>query len=197
MTTDRPFSPSFQAQITSNLPWLRAYVQRRLGPFLRSRADAEDYVQDVLLKALRFSPPGPLQEQDQVRAWLGRSVENVLRDENDRLRAQKRDARREQPVASDTRLPFDPPHKDVTRPSQVAGREEERARVRLALACLPSSDRRLIVRRDFDGASFAEIGDELGVAEEAARMRYRRSLCKLAERITEINREELFATRSC
>jgi RNA polymerase sigma-70 factor (ECF subfamily) len=179
---------AFEALLIRHLPWLQAYVHRRLGDLLRARAETGDYVQEAMIDALRYGPRVVVADDDQFRALLGRIVENVLRDQNDHFRAKKRDAKKQRDLPQDSILALDAPQKDVTRPSMVASREEEKAWLELALECLPTLERRLIQMRDFDAAPFAEIGKGLGIAEDAARMRYRRAVLKLAERVEEIRR---------
>jgi len=184
---------AFEALLVRHLPWLQTYVHRRLGHLLRTRGETADYVQEAMIDALRYGPRVVVKDEDQFRALLGRIVENVLRDENDRFRTKKRDAGRERELPADSVLDLDAPKRDVTRPSQAAAREEERAWLRLALECLPPLERRLILRRDFEDAAFAELGVELGLAEDAARMRYRRAVVKLAERMEQIQRDGVVA----
>ena len=180
---------AFEALLVKHLPWLQSYVHRRLGHLLRARGETGDYVQEAMIDALRYGPRVVVADEDQFRALLGRIVENVMRDENDRFRSKKRDVGRERELPADSVLDLDAPRKDVTRPSEVASREEERAWLRLALECLPTTERRLIMLRDFDAVSFAEIGRQFDLAEDAARMRYRRALLKLAERLEQVQRE--------
>lgn len=179
---------AFEALLVKHLPWLQNYVHRRLGHLLRTRGETGDYVQEAMIDALRYGPRVVVTDEDQFRALLGRIVENVMRDENDRFRTKKRDVGRERELPTDSVLDLDAPRKDVSTPSQAASREEERAWLRLALECLPTVERRVILLRDFDAASFAEIGATLGLAEDAARMRYRRALLKLAERVEQVQR---------
>jgi RNA polymerase sigma-70 factor (ECF subfamily) len=177
---------AFERLVARHLPWIRAHVQRRLGRFLAGRAEPEDYVQEVVIDALRYGPRFHLGDEDQFRALLGRIVENVLRDENDRHRALRRAMDREQPLARDSVLELDGPRRHVTRPSEAALRSERQAWVRLALECLPTDDRRLIVEREWEDRSFADIAAQLGTSEDAARMRFNRAVLRLAEQLARL-----------
>ena len=44
-------------------------------------------------------------------------------------------------------------------------------------------DREVILLREWENHSFAEIGGQLGITEDAARMRFHRALARLAEKI--------------
>lgn len=61
---------------------------------------------------------------------------------------------------------------------------EDRAtlEVTFALAKLNTKDRELIVLRDIEGRSFAEISEILGVSENALKVRHHRALIKIKEK---------------
>lgn len=165
--------------VVRELPWLSALVQRRLGSLLRARHDTQDIVQEALLGTLRDGPRFLVDDRRHLRALLARIVENVIRREHEHLTAGRRDRRREETlprsevvVRLDTRGPF-------TRPSRAAEADEERAWLRLALELLDAEDRDVIVLREYRGLAFAAIGEQLGIREDAARMRLRRALGRL------------------
>ena len=60
---------------------------------------------------------------------------------------------------------------------------EREAMLRLALELLEPEDREVLVLRQWQQRSFAEIGQELGIATDAARMRFQRTLPKLAQKM--------------
>src|SRR5262245_11241046 len=124
-----------------HLPWIRAHVQRRLGPALRRAGETGDYVQEALLEFLRYGPRFVVSEDHRLRGLLARIVENVLRDEHDRYAARRRARARERPLPSDSVLDLDAACDPVTRPSEVAERREWEAWVRLALELLDPEDR--------------------------------------------------------
>jgi RNA polymerase sigma-70 factor (ECF subfamily) len=64
------------------------------------------------------------------------------------------------------------------------GDEEGLARLARALGELPEDAARLIGLRYFDGLSFVEVGQVLGIGEDAAKMRTHRVLGKLRRTIT-------------
>jgi RNA polymerase sigma factor (sigma-70 family) len=136
-------------------------------------------------------------DRGHLRALLAKMIENVLRVQANHHHAQRRDLRRE--VAAtvgvstrDTVLDLDPTGTG-TAPDQAAERTETRDWVRLALQFLDADDRDAIVWRDYDELSFAEVAARLGVAEDAARMRYRRALPKLARALTDLRAGRLDA----
>ncbi len=174
-----------------DLPWIRNYVEQRLGKLLRARADVDDYVQEAMIQVLQYGPRFMLHDKAQFRALVGRITENVLRDHAVKLRTKKRDVAMERPVPRDTLLDLDPPARAVTRPSMAANRNEEKAWIRLAIELLPPEDRSIVRMREWEKQSFAEIGDELGVSADAARMRFQRILPRLAQSADRLRRGQL------
>lgn len=175
-----------------DLPWVRDYVVKRMGGLLKAKGDLDDYVQEAAIKALKYAPPFLMSDREQFRALLGRITENVLRDSIDKLQAEKRNAVREKRTPTDSMLHLDPPAgHSVTRPSQAAARNEEQLWIRLAIDLLDPEERNLILWREWEGMSFAEMGERLGVAEDAARMRFTRTLPKLARKVKELQQGEV------
>lgn len=177
--------------LVQHLPFVRALVERRLGDRLRRFGEVDDYVQDAMVQALQYGPRFVLSDHEQFRALLARITENVLCDQAERLRAGKRDPARLQPFPEDSTLQLDPGVRSVTRPSAAAQRSQDRAMVALAIELLPIEDRIVVRRREWEGVSFAAIGDELGISEDAARMRFQRLLPRLARLLERLHRGEL------
>jgi RNA polymerase sigma factor (sigma-70 family) len=172
--------------LRQELPFVRQLALRRLGERARTRLDASDCVQEAVIDFLRYGPRVVPADQHQFRGLLARIVENNLHDHDDWFRARRRQAAREQPLDSAAVLSLDPAMAQPSSPSTGASRDEQRAWVRLALELIEPRDRRLLVRRDWDRASFAEIGAELGIDENAARSRWVRAVGRLADRIVEL-----------
>ena len=87
-------------------------------------------------------------------------------------------------------LCLDPRARTGSSPSQQASRSEEEAWLRLALDLLEPDDRDVIVLREWAGESFGAIAARLGIAENAARMRFSRALGRLADRVEALRRGE-------
>jgi RNA polymerase sigma-70 factor, ECF subfamily len=169
-----------------DLPWIQARVSRRLGAALRARAETGDFVGEAVAEVLAYAPRFLLENRAQFRALLARIAENVIRDQHDRFRALRRALSRERPLPPDTRLELDGARGTVTRPSEAAGEREWEAWVRLGLELIEPDERHLIVLKQWDGLSFAEIAKGLGSSEDAARMRYHRAVARLAGQIQEL-----------
>jgi len=174
-------SAAMAALVEQERELVQAHVRRRLGTLLRRSVDTQDLVQETMLHALRSAPRFLLSDRDQLRALLVCMVENRLRSAAAAQQRQKRDVRRELPLApaaSDAVLDLDLPATS-TDPGDAAARDDVRAWVRLALELLDVEDRDVLVARDYRDLSFEQIADENGETADAVRMRYHRALPKL------------------
>jgi len=179
------------ALVEAHLPWLRQHVERRLGAFLRQREDPEDYLQTAVLEFLRDGPRFIVRDATQFRALLARVVENTLRDRVDWYRAKRRDLAKHAPLPSESVLPLDPALATSATPSRAAAAGEMREWVRLALELLDDDDKRLVVAREFDQRSFVDLGVEMGMTENAVRMRWVRAVARLADTMRALRRGDV------
>lgn len=170
-----------------DLPWIRSQVGRRLGDALRAKGETQDFVQDAMMEVLRYGPRFLMSDRSQFRALMCRIIENVLRGKHDWFQAHRRQMAREKPLPDDSLLHLDPPDRSsVARPSQAAQAQEREAWVRMALELLAPEDREVILRRQWHEQSFGEMGADLGLSEDAARMRYHRALPRLYRKIQQL-----------
>jgi RNA polymerase sigma factor (sigma-70 family) len=174
------------ALVEIHLPWLRNQVERRLGPFLRGRGDAGDYLQDALLDFLRDGPRFQVRDEQQFRHLLVRVIENTLRDKNDWFRAKRRNLGQQAGLPADSVLDLQSGVAVSSTPSRAVDRDETRHWVRLALELLEPEDRKVILARDYEDRSFVAIGEELGITAAAARMRWTRAVGRLAHAMREL-----------
>ena len=172
--------------VEREMPWIRQLVQRRMGRRLGAKFEADDFVQDAVVDLLRYGPRFVVHDTHQFRGLVARIVENNLRDRDEWFRARRRALDRERELTGGSALNLDPVEGSVTRPSEVAVRNEAKQWVRLALELLEPEDRRVIVRREWDGASFVEIGEELAMSANAVRMRWVRAVARLADKVREL-----------
>jgi RNA polymerase sigma-70 factor, ECF subfamily len=171
--------------IERELPWIRQHVRQRLGPMLRARAETQDYVQEALLRVLDYGPRFVTNDRSRFRAMIVRVIENHLRDLVDWHAAGKRAVARERPLPSDSVIDLDS-GKAITRPSEHAASNEQRAWLHLAMELLDPDDRRIILLRQWQELEFGEIAEMLGIAEDAARMRFRRALPRLGSKMEQL-----------
>lgn len=163
--------------LTANLEWIRSHVRRRLGDRLREKAETDDFVQESVVEMLRYGPRFVVDTQEQFRSLLGRIAENVLRGRARWFQRQRRRMSAERPLPASNVLDL---RISVTTPSRELQRKERQAWMRLALELVSAADREVLLAREWENRPFAEIGADLGIDENAARMRFNRALARLA-----------------
>lgn len=151
----------------------RKPLRRYAGSLLRrSDHDADDVVQDVLIRAhaaLRSASP-----PDELRPWLYRLVRNRAIDEVRRARWGERALTEEDVPAAG----------DLADPELVVRRREDVRQLVEDLADLPVGQRTALLARELDGQSPEEVAGQLGVSVAAAQMlatRARRNLIRTRE----------------
>ncbi len=177
--------------LEQHLPWIQEYVSRKLGPKLRCKVESWDIVQEAMVQFLKYGPRIKVSSASQFRALIGKIVENVLCDEHDRVTTLRRRISRERPLPSDTVLNLDLPKLEVTPPIKAAQRNENEAWIRLGIELVSKQDREVLTLRAWGSHSFSEIGNQIGIGENAARMRFNRALLRLAEKVARLRRGEL------
>ncbi len=159
--------------------WVEERVRNRRGASLRRLSDTHDDVQDLMLRALQYSPRFLCRDRGQFRALLARMIENLLVDRSRSAAARNHD-RRLDSLFGDSRISLDPAIATADQPAEVAARNEEIAWMRLGLEFLDAEERDVIWRRQLLEQGFAEIAAEDGIAADAVRMRFNRAMLRLA-----------------
>ena len=138
----------------------------------QQRADAEDLVQDTLLRAWRSIDTFDGRHQ---RAWLLTIMRNAEINRHRRRRPE---------------LLVDPESADKRDISAAAGSAEDivvgrtfDAVVDAALAALPTKFRQVILLVDVDGLTYAEAADALGVPEGTVMSRLHRARRRIRDRL--------------
>ncbi len=146
--------------------YLRVLARVGLDPRLRAKLDESDVVQQTLLEAHRdwdqFRGSGAGERYAWLKQILARNLSNLLRD----FTRAKRDVDREAVDASSHRLA----HwlaSDQTDPAAALQREEETARVALALAALPENQREAVILRHWHDWPVAAIAEQLRATPDA------------------------------
>ncbi|HEX5050905.1 MAG TPA: sigma-70 family RNA polymerase sigma factor [Planctomycetota bacterium] len=176
---------AFEQLLANHLPFLRHQVERLLGQRLRQRDEPEDLVQSAARELLLYGPRFQPQDGAQFRALLAQIVHRVILHRDRWYQQKRRDMHREVSQAGKSVVLLGQAASQSS-PDHRAARDEDGAWIRLALEFLEPDDREMLVRRTFDEQSFAEIGEALGVTEEAATKRYQRALPKLAAKLREL-----------
>jgi RNA polymerase sigma-70 factor (ECF subfamily) len=184
---------ALEALLVRHSDAVRGQIRARVGALLRQKESTDDFLQEVMLQVLRDGPRFQIADDHHFRALLARIVENVIRDRHGYHTAARRSPRLERAVSGETVLTLDSPRGPGATPSQELDKSERQAWVRLALGLLEADERRLIVAREWDSVPYGELGAELGVSEDAARMRHQRALVKLSRKVGELRRGEIDA----
>jgi RNA polymerase sigma-70 factor (ECF subfamily) len=169
-----PAPDAFSADI---LAWLQPLYATALR-LTRNRADAEDLVQDTVVKALRFSDrftPGT-----NLKAWLYTILHNTWRN-------RKRDAARDavdvdsEAVEDAASMPGGPAALET--PERILLRDTLDADLQAALDGLPEVFREAVWLRDVEEFSYAEIAAMLDVPIGTVMSRISRGRRSLYERL--------------
>ncbi|QEH32646.1 RNA polymerase sigma factor CnrH [Aquisphaera giovannonii] len=162
---------------------LRRAVARRLDPALRGRIDPSDVVQEAHIEALERLPEFVARRPMPLRNWLLRTALQKLLKLRHHALAGRRDVARESRLAvGDGPGPGDdtvPIPSAGPSPSQEVATRERAARLGRALGELQPADRSILELRTYQGLSFAEVADRLGIEPAAARKRFGRALLRM------------------
>ena len=174
---------AFDRLFALHRPYLHKVIALRLDQRLRARVDPSDVVQEAQLEAYRRLPDYVARRPMTFRLWLRKTAqERLLMLRRFHLGTARRNAAREVPWPDDSSLQLarqllDP---GPTPSQEYAGRERAR-QVREAVGQLPTADRELLVLRNLEGHSNAEVAELLGVDPATASRGYGRALLRLRE----------------
>ncbi len=159
-------------------------VRLRMGKELRSKLESMDLVQDVLFSALRDLGDFTYKNEGDFLRWLSKIAENRLRDNVDKLHADKRDIRKE--VRLDNHGPTTggrffavPGPIHATTPSVIMSRKEDLEELAKAMDELKPEYKEVIVLAKIEELSYKEISDKLGKSNEAVRKLVSRAMAVL------------------
>lgn len=169
------------ALYTDRVRWM---VRLRMGRELRGQLESMDLVQETLVRALGGLDGFTYKSEGDFVRWLAKIAENELRGNLRKLRAEKRDVRREvrfdnyRSTAGGSFVRPPEPIRNTT-PSVVTSRREDLARLEQALDALKPEYREAIVLAKIEGLSYDQIGARLGKSADAARMLATRAMVAL------------------
>lgn len=165
--------------------WLRQVVEARIEPGLRRRVDRSDVIQETLLVASRRIEDFLARRPTSFRLWLRRKALEQLTDLRRRHRAQKRDADRDIAISDASSLAI-ARSLMAGSPSEALRRDERIEQLRRALMGLSEADREVLVLRNAEELSNAEVAELLQLSTEAASKRYGRALRRLSGKLAEL-----------
>lgn len=159
--------------------YLRLLARPRVGRDLQVRLDASDLVQEALLEAHRDFRQFLGQTEAELTVWLRRILVRNLADQLKHHQSQKRNWRREQPLAALVEQAHEALAAPLSTPSGHAARREQAVLLANALASLPEDYREVVAMRHVENKSFDEIAAAMGRSSGAVRMLWMRALERL------------------
>lgn len=149
-------------------PAVYTWASLRLRPEQKTVLDPTDLVQEVWLRAWRKIETFDV-DRIPFRFWIFRIAKNVALEAS--RQARKPDRSRQSPGELD---PLDGIADTITGVSARAARDESLSRFQEAVAALPESERKLVLHCGLEGLPHREVGERLGISEEAAGKRWQR-----------------------
>jgi RNA polymerase sigma-70 factor (ECF subfamily) len=165
-------------------PYLLAIANREFDRDFQGKAGASDLVQESFIEAQQAFPRFIGESMHDVLAWLRTILSHNLRDFRDYCSAQKRRASLELCVEEDCDGMYEQQYPGSSPSSQAIQHEEQQALTR-ALGRLPDHYRQVIAWHFEQGRSYGDIGAELGVSAEAARLLCRRAVAFLTRELND------------
>lgn len=140
---------------------------------LRNAALAEEYFQETFLRCYRGLPSFDATDPNSnFRAWIYRIAVHLVRDEI-RKPAFRRALELEQELGLDAEADRPPS------PEDQASWEQQRARVRRAVTCLPDLPREVLLLHQYQGLSYPEISETLEIPLGTVKSRMHAALVEL------------------
>lgn len=170
---------------------VRWIVRLRMGAEIRSKLESMDLAQDVFISALRDLGNFTYKSEGDFLLWLSKIAENRIRDNLDRLHANKRDIHKEvrfdsfRPTTGESFAGAVGPI-DRTTPSVIMSKREDLTRLARAIDTLKPEYRKVIVLTKIEGLSCKEIADRMGKSADAVRMLVSRAIAALSGAFVEI-----------
>jgi RNA polymerase sigma-70 factor (ECF subfamily) len=163
---------------------VRLVVRLRMNKELRSRMESMDIVQDALVHALGGLDNFTYKNEGDFIRWLSKIVQNILRDNLDKLHADKRDIRKEVRLGSFERTTGTrdfgvPLLVDSTTPSAILANRQDLDKLEMAMDALKPAYREVIVMTKIEGLSYGQTGEKLSKSEDAVRMLVARAMASL------------------
>lgn len=175
-------------------PWIEAKVRRLRGSLAQRHGETMDDFQDLMLRALQYAPRFACANRSQFRGLLARMISNLIADKVRRAEGSHLD----RPLAdlSQSHQSLGLAIASNTNPADAAARKDDLAWMHLGMQFLDFEERELIWQRQFLERNFVEIAADLKSSPDAVRMRFHRTLLRLAtlvHRLQQGHLDELLA----
>lgn len=165
--------------------YLRLLARTWLDKAVRVKADPSDLVQETMLRAARAFDTFRGTQEGEMVAWLRQILARQVTDHVRRLRADRRDIGREQPLDVYQDKLHDLASSSFSGPSGAVRRRELGVMLADALAQLSPARREVIVLRNLEELDWPEVAQRMEKTEAAARKLWARALLALRPLIEE------------
>jgi RNA polymerase sigma-70 factor (ECF subfamily) len=170
---------------------VRRIIRLHIGKELRSKLESMDIVQDAFISALRGLESFTYKSEGDFLRWISKIAENRIRDNLDKLHANKRDVRKEIPLKDNERSSQDSFIRDFapadsTTPSMIISKREELDKLEKAMDKLKPEYKEVISLTKIEGLSYEEVGKRLSKSSDAVRMLLARAMVELTGVFEEI-----------
>jgi len=170
---------------------VRRIIRLHIGKELRSKLESMDLVQDAFISALRGLEGFTYKSEGDFLRWISKIAENRIRDNLDKLHANKRYVRKEIPLkdngqSSQDSFIRDFAPADSTTPSMIISKREELDKLEKAIDKLKPEYKEVITLTKVEGLSYEEVGNRLGKSADAVRMLLSRAMVALSSVFEEI-----------
>ncbi|MBI2825523.1 MAG: sigma-70 family RNA polymerase sigma factor [Planctomycetia bacterium] len=157
--------------------YLLLVANQGLDSDLRPKAGASDLVQDTFFDVQRGFSAFRGSTEAELLAWVRAIMDHRLANHARRYRGtHKRDIGRELPLdAGDDRTDGQLADADRT-PATMAAAHDDEARLQAALARLPETLRRVLLLRNWERATFREIGEIMNASPDTVRKQWGRAV---------------------
>ena len=166
---------------------LHSFVEFHLDPRVRARLDPSDLVQDTQLEVVQRMDDFLRRRPMPFHLWVRKTAyERLMRVRRDHLHRACRSVEREVAWPERSSLLLARPLIDARpSPSRILQARELAERVSCAVAELSERDREILLLREADDLSYAEIASLLEIDPATARKRYGRALIRLQQILTD------------
>jgi len=159
-------------------PHLLHAARRRIAPALRPVVGASDLVQDTFVNATKAFHVFRGRRASEFLNWLHCILSNRIAEIARRDRQRLNGVVQVAGTGINRRLNA-PISADQESPSGIASSEEISGQIRVALLRLPEHQQEILHLRFDDGLNFSQIGEQLELSEDAARMQFLRAVKRL------------------
>jgi RNA polymerase sigma-70 factor (ECF subfamily) len=179
--------PHARSELMEQLQKYLAFIARhQVDPKLQAKMGPSDVVQQSMLQAVQNLEKFRGETVDEFRGWLRQILVNEARQMKRNFRADKRNPVLERPLAdSRTNGPLPNLVDSLPTPGTHAAADEQSRAINAALEKLSAEDRLIIQWRNWEGLTFDEIANRLGITVSSASKKWYRALISFKEQFGE------------